>query len=812
MLFIIYSATDEASIKSDLGLPEYSYYFVLKEFRPLLERLGRVVVVRHPETEVDVLYDECIAKDEECVFLSFSPPNKTLIHLRCPTIPVFAWEFDSLPDEVWDADTRNDWTMVLRNLGRAIVHSRHTASVVRKQLGNTFNVAALPAPIWDRFDGFRDKYPPSPKTAEVELRLRGSVMDSRVIPLRFPRKEEGIQDEQPSSGIIAENSASDPVYFHKNMRFRLGATKRYAAEWYREVIADLLPTVVEKRMTTFLRWIIRRLQSMMDGSPDFPGMVVPEHESTEQTSEKTNEKRDPVVRLTLEGVIYTAVLNPYDGRKNWLDMLTAFCEAFADEEGATLVLKFTHHNSNWAFTVLDDMLRKMPRFKCRVVGIHGYLEDDSYNELIAASAYTLNTSYGEGQCLPLMEFMACGKPAVTPRHSAMEDYIDEKVAFIVRSSEEPCCWPQDPRLYFRAHRHRIDWQSLCEAFTESYRVATEEPDRYMRMADAAIKRLRDHASQWTITDNLKKFLGLAHVIGGDGGVPTVADDVAPAMTEPAEALVLPDDVSARCGLTDAVQSGWFNRETGELKPGFPIHADDVVVDVGCGAGGACHFAAQQGARVLYCDADVGKVAHVREWLERDGLHHNAEGHVSNTDPLPLASGVASRVIAMEMLEHVDDPGKVMQELVRIGKPGALYLLSVPAEAGERLQKNIAPASYFEYPNHIRIFTRTDFVNLVENAGLVIEHEQVYGFYWTLWMCLFWACQTVDGNEQSDATLDMISSSDHPLLKSWSTTWTQLLQMPSGLSVKQALDAWLPKNQIIIARKPGSSVSSGCSNG
>lgn len=818
MLFIIYSATDESSIKDDLGLPEYSYYFVLKEFRPLLERLGRVEVVRYPEKEVDALYDECLANGEKCVFLSFSPPNKTLIHLRCPTIPVFAWEFDSLPNEVWDEDTRNDWTMVLRNLGRAIVHSRHTETVVRRQLGKDFPVVTLPAPVWDRFDAFRKKYPPAAMAAPLELRIRGTVMDSRVIAQKTARNAESEAESEVrpepdlsvpdiSEGMpeIQEMHRQPPLYFRKNFRFRLGATKRHASEWYREVIADLLPQAFEKRMSAFLRWVIRQLQGMNNRSPDLPGMVAPEPEPAPVAVEQpaplvTHEvHREPTVRLELSGVLYTAVFNPYDGRKNWLDMLTAFCEAFAGEEHATLVLKFTHHNSNWAFTILDDMLRKLPRFKCRVVGIHGFLEQDSYNELIAASAYTVNASYGEGQCLPLMEFMACGKPAISPRHSAMEDYIDKTVAFVVKSSEELCCWPQDPRLFFRSHRHRIDWASLRDAYRESFRVATENPGQYLKMANASIARLRDHASHWTVTDNLKNFLGL---VQDANALESPSRNWSELPRKPVEEdLVLPEDVSARCGLTDAVLSGWFNKSTGELKPGFPIGPEDVFVDVGCGAGGACHFAAQQGARVVYCDVDATKVDHVRKWLERDGIHERAEGHVSNTNPLPLASGVASRVVAMEMLEHVDDPDLVMQELVRVGKPGALYLLSVPAEQGENLQKDIAPKSYFTYPNHIRIFSRSDFVGLVERAGLVVEREQVYGFYWTLWMCLFWACQSEEGAKEGDATLDMISGSDHPLLESWSETWSRLLQLPAGLSVKQALDSWLPKNQIIIARKP-----------
>ncbi|CRO36601.1 hypothetical protein PAERUG_P12_London_17_VIM_2_11_09_04363 [Pseudomonas aeruginosa] len=38
------------------------------------------------------------------------------------------------------------------------------------------------------------------------------------------------------------------------------------------------------------------------------------------------------------------------------------------------------------------------------------------------------------------------------------------------------------------------------------------------------------------------------------------------------------------GLRDAVLSGWFNQETDELFSGFPISAEDTVLDVGCGDG------------------------------------------------------------------------------------------------------------------------------------------------------------------------------------------------------------------------------------
>ena len=72
-------------------------------------------------------------------------------------------------------------------------------------------------------------------------------------------------------------------------------------------------------------------------------------------------------------------------------------------------------------------------------------------------------------------FMASGKPVIAPDHTAMQDYIDDSVAFVVKSSEEPAIWPQDSRLIYRTLRHRPDWGSLKTAYEDSYAMAKNHP-------------------------------------------------------------------------------------------------------------------------------------------------------------------------------------------------------------------------------------------------------------------------------------------------------------------------------------------------
>lgn len=268
-------------------------------------------------------------------------------------------------------------------------------------------------------------------------------------------------------------------------------------------------------------------------------------------------------------------------------------------------------------------------------------------------------------------------------------------------------------------------------------------------------------------------------------------------------LPVPTVNSRDCGLVDAVMGGWFQNATDELFRGFPISADDVVLDLGCGHGGATLFCARRGAHVIFTDSEAAKVEALREKVRETPARH-AQGIVSDSLPLPLSDGSVTKIVALEVLEHVEQPLAILQELVRVGQPGAQYFISVPDQSSEELQRAVAPSLHFESPNHIRVFSREDFACLVERAGLVIESRDYYGFYWTLWMMLFWSTKQAEGHVFSGATHDQIEGPFHPLLDQWATLWHETIHMPGGEKIRDVLDRALPKSQIILARKPLSS--------
>lgn len=246
--------------------------------------------------------------------------------------------------------------------------------------------------------------------------------------------------------------------------------------------------------------------------------------------------------------------------------------------------------------------------------------------------------------------------------------------------------------------------------------------------------------------------------------------------------------SGRPALLDNELSGWFKQDTGELFTGFSISAQDSVLDIGCGDAPFVSFCAQQGAALYFADIDEEKISSVKKKLTNSPAR-SLNPLVTDAAPLPLCNNVFTKVIAMEVLEHVDDPSVFVDELVRVGKPGAQYLITVPDSLHETVEKDLAPPSYFEKPNHIRIFMPGELESLLTKAGLEIESKSSYGFYWSLWWYFFWAC------EQD------ISDPWHPVLQSWTKTWIMLLNTDQGPEIKATLDKHMPKSRLIIARKP-----------
>jgi len=242
------------------------------------------------------------------------------------------------------------------------------------------------------------------------------------------------------------------------------------------------------------------------------------------------------------------------------------------------------------------------------------------------------------------------------------------------------------------------------------------------------------------------------------------------------------------GLRDALRSGWFRAETGELFKDFPIASSDTVLDIGCGDGGTSRYCCSLGARVIAIDLDPARLAATQTILRsQPGAEYIIAR--SSADALPVASEAADKIVCTEVLEHVDDPAKVLDEFARVGKRGARYIISVPDAASEHVLKRLAPPEAYEKPNHVRIIERNEFERMIAAAGLRVESHAYYSFYWAVWNAIVWKCN-ID-----------FDNGHHPALDHWARSWGAVLDLPEGKAVQDALNMAMPKSQIIIASKP-----------
>jgi len=465
MIIIVNSKVTYTSIQTSLGKSEYSYYFLFKQFMPALEQIARVIPVASPD-EVDPLFHQLSGSGEPVIFLSISPPQQTPLRLRCPTICLFAWEFHDAPDRVWENDARHDWRYVLTRIAGAIACSRESAQSIRNLMGQDYPVVAIPAPVWAHFGDLLPAGGWQPHSGSRSFEFSGNIIDSSVLGLSADGLVQHLTRPPRRSVTCPVTDQPGPWRLSRNL-FR---------SWIAALRHDRRPRV----------------------AAGASGEQPPPSQAGLQPQENC--------RFELSGVVFCSILNPMDGRKNWIDIITAFCWAFRDTPDATLILKMTHHDLESYRIILLTLLSRLAPFQCRVVALHGFLDDDKYRELITLTDFYINASNAEGLCLPLMEFLSAGKPALAPRHTAMLDYLDEDIARLVETSEELASWSHDPVGILGSRRHRLNWESLMQGYRDCHALARTDPEAYQRMSVSGWQRMRQLSETSVAAAQLQAFL------------------------------------------------------------------------------------------------------------------------------------------------------------------------------------------------------------------------------------------------------------------------------------------------------------------
>lgn len=138
---------------------------------------------------------------------------------------------------------------------------------------------------------------------------------------------------------------------------------------------------------------------------------------------------------------------------------------------------------------------------------------------------------------------------------------------------------------------------------------------------------------------------------------------------------------------------------------------NLILDLGCGTGTTLRTLSLLGRRVLGLDLRPEGLLAVRRSLPGALLLQGEATH------LPVRSGAADAVTALDVLEHVDDHG-VLAEIHRVLRPGGLALLTVPAMPELWSYRD-------EDAGHLRRYRREGLARLLAARGFELKEIHNY---------------------------------------------------------------------------------------
>jgi len=223
-----------------------------------------------------------------------------------------------------------------------------------------------------------------------------------------------------------------------------------------------------------------------------------------------------------------------------------------------------------------------------------------------------------------------------------------------------------------------------------------------------------------------------------------------------------------------VRFGWLGLQPGER-----------LLDLGAGLGRHAFEAARRGARVVAADYDEVSLKEVRGALE-GGATTCADARA-----LPFPDAAFDRVVAAEVLEHVDDDAAALAEVARVLRPGGTVAVTVPAWLPERVCWALSDAYHAPAVagGHVRIYREPQLRARLRRAGLqpggAHHAHALHTPYW-------WLRCAVG-----------VDRDDHPAVAAYRRLleWDILARPRPTRWAERALDPVLGKSLVVYARKP-----------
>jgi ubiquinone/menaquinone biosynthesis C-methylase UbiE len=147
---------------------------------------------------------------------------------------------------------------------------------------------------------------------------------------------------------------------------------------------------------------------------------------------------------------------------------------------------------------------------------------------------------------------------------------------------------------------------------------------------------------------------------------------------------------------------------------FRADPDFLLLDIGPGVGALAEQYSRD-RRVVTVELDEA----VAEQVAKRSSPVQLSSCCGDAHRLPVRSASVDGVIALEVLEHVDDPDRVLAEASRVLKPGGALCVAVPTGYTEHVYSRVHPR-YMSNATHVRIFKKRDLEQKLRRYGFDVS--------------------------------------------------------------------------------------------
>jgi len=149
-----------------------------------------------------------------------------------------------------------------------------------------------------------------------------------------------------------------------------------------------------------------------------------------------------------------------------------------------------------------------------------------------------------------------------------------------------------------------------------------------------------------------------------------------------------------------------------------------ALDVGCNVGAHANFVAKQGLAVVGFDVDPVALGHARFLLRWEDAPQALVVKARADRPFPVADSSFDRVLAFDIIEHLDEPAAMLSEIRRVLTDDGLLLLSAPkVDTPWKRRYRAAGLSFFADVDHRVEYTLDGLLKQMNEAGFNVVDRQ-----------------------------------------------------------------------------------------